>query len=344
MQLAPIVAFGFLGMTGQRLDADNTGLFARQLEFIYSETYDIEYPENKARTFFPVDNRVPAAAESYTYRTFDRKGSARLVNNFATDFPTVEMVGYETTQKVKSLGDSYIYSIQEMRAAAMAGVPLDAMKARAARDVMEYELERIAWTGDSNSGLYGVLSAPGVMGSGVAVTDQNGTSQAAASVLTSTGDWGTLNAMSGLVPLDIINDVTKMSKAIFDATKGIHRGDTLVLDTASYSKLANAPRAAGFTNDTVLQYVLSASPWLKTIDFSPRLDNASGLVGGTLGKPRIVMFERNPRVVGLIIPQEFEQLAPQPRNMAFVVNCHMRFGGAEVRYPKAVATMDGVAG
>ena len=69
---------------------------------------------------------------------------------------------------------------------------------------------------------------------------------------------------------------------------------------------------------------------------SERLDHA-----GAANKSRIYGFDRNPAVLYQVIPQDFEQMPPQPRNMAFLINCHMRWGGCVSPYPKGVAYMDG---
>jgi hypothetical protein len=53
---------------GDRFDSKFTSALERQLEFIKAQTYDIVYPELKARTLIPVDNSVDPGAETITYR------------------------------------------------------------------------------------------------------------------------------------------------------------------------------------------------------------------------------------------------------------------------------------
>ena len=49
------------------------------------------------------------------------------------DLPRADVKGKPTTAYVKSVGDSYGYSVQEMRASRLAGKSLDVRKAEAAR-------------------------------------------------------------------------------------------------------------------------------------------------------------------------------------------------------------------
>ena len=77
---------------------------------------------------------------------------------------------------------------------------------------------------------------------------------------------------------------------------------------------------------------LANNPYIKGIDSWKKLDTDG----------RIVAYKRAPEICELQIPQEFEQFAPQPRNMEFVINCHAKFAGVSIYYPLAVAYMDGV--
>jgi hypothetical protein len=325
-----------------RADANETAMFARQLEYIYTQTYDILRPELKARKLIPVDTRVPSGADSFTYSQFDKMGEAKIVHNYAQDFPNAEIVGKQFKQAIVSLGDSYQYTIQDMRAAAMAGLPLEARKAEAARFVMELKLENLASQGDTTgaTNLYGLANAPGIQ-QFTKVSQNNAGSTAVTwnSLISDALAKGNLTAATQ----EIMKDINGMSAQIFTNTKGVHKGDTLVLTTPTYAVLATTQRAPGFTDDTLLDYVLETSPWLKSIEYWPYLDTAASLAPtpGTANHGLVMMYQRDPQVLGLIVSQDFEQFAPQARNMSLIVPCHMRTGAVEVRYPKAVTCMTG---
>ena len=97
-------------------------------------------------------------AETVTYYSYDKVGLAKIISNYATDLPRADVKGKPTTAIIKSLGASYGYSIQEMRASAMAGKSLDTRKAESARYQIDYLNNKIAWNGDEETGLRGVLS------------------------------------------------------------------------------------------------------------------------------------------------------------------------------------------
>lgn len=297
-----------------RADANESVVFARALEYVYAEAYNVEYPENKARLLIPVDSRPGPGARSHTYNQYDEIGEAKIVDDYGDDFPSAEVKGQQYTGPIVSIGESYSYSIQDLRSAQMAGYQLESEKALTARRVMERKLDALACTGDSATGLKGLANATGI----------------AAATKISAGAWSASTAD------EIRADVDSAWSKVFDGTKGIHLANTIALPTSAYSTIATK-RLDNFNNMTVLQYILQNNPSIRSIEFWNRLDTA-GSGNGT----RMLCYDRTPSVCSLVIPQEFEQFAPQVRNMAFKTACHMRFAGVKVPYPKAVAYIDGV--
>ncbi len=324
-------------ISGRRFDANDTAIFLRQLTYVYSQTYDKKYPELKARSLIPVDTRVGSGAETFVWRQFDKKGQAKVIQNYADDFPNVEVTGREFSGRVVSFGASYQYSLQDLRAASMAGLPLETRKADTARRVMENLVEYCAAfgmdgthgtisqeTGDANP-MYGLTNSPNILQGG-------------------TAGYTTHNWLTGSTVQQILADVNQLQSLIFTTSLGIHMPNTLVLPTDIYAYLATTPRSPTFTDDTMLQYILKQSPWLKSIEYWIPLNTAGKMQDTTTTGGRIMCYEKDPENLSLVIPQEFEQLPPQMIGMAFKVPCHMRFGGVTVRFPKSIAYLDGAGG
>lgn len=315
MKAAVVDGLRTMGIT----DANETATFARSLEHVFAELYDVEYADLKSRILVPVKPAHPGA-DSHTHREIEKFGQAKIVHNYATDFPAAELQGKEYTQAIRSLGGSYSYSIQDVRASVMSGFPLETEKAKAAREVMENLLDDLTLKGDAATGLKGLNSL---------ASDFNAVAKNAQ---TSGTTWLTAT------PAEILKDVRDLFKSVPVATKNKHRANTLVLDSASYNHLAFTERADASMNSsqTLLQYIRQNVPDLQAIEVWTRLDHA-----GAANKSRIFAYDRNPRVIYQVIPQDFEQFPPQARGLAFIVNCHMRWGGVVSPYPKAVSYMDG---
>ncbi len=100
---------------------------------------------------------VNEGAETTTYYSYDITGMAAIINNYATDLPRVDVKGESHTAHIKSIGDSYGYNVQEMRASRMAGKSLDARKELLQEGHPTTWLTKIAFAGDAKHNLVGIF-------------------------------------------------------------------------------------------------------------------------------------------------------------------------------------------
>ena len=92
-------------------DSDASVFFARELDYVKSQSYDVEYPEFTALKLFPVSSEINPGAETVTYYSYDKTGMAKIISNYATDLPRADVKGKPTTAIIKSLGDSYLRGV-----------------------------------------------------------------------------------------------------------------------------------------------------------------------------------------------------------------------------------------
>jgi len=306
-----------------RIDAGETFMTARNLEHVLAKVFEVRYPDAKWRTLFPINTEIPSGAETFSEDTIDMTGEALFGDPDEDNFPLVDVKLTNTAGKLRSILTGYRYSIQDLRASAMSGRPLDAKRAIAARRKAERVADRVMFLGDTTYGFTGFAS----VGTAVTITDKG-----------ADDTWLSTTVTGGVTALGqaIADDVHKMANQIFTDTKGT-RGErlTLAVGTKGFGVLA-APRTFGSVPMTLAEFLLSKHPWLEAIEFSPQLDAA-----GAGSKERVIVYQRDPEVLEAIVSQDFEQFAPQARNLHFVVPCHMRIGGLLVHEPKAIAYMDG---
>ena len=127
---ASAIPAAILASEGTRFDSaeEASVFFARELDHVKAQSYDVEYPELTALTLFPQTSEADPGAETITYYTYDKTGLAKVIDNYSTDLPRADVNGKPSYATIKSLGDSYGYSAQEMRASRLAGKSLDARK------------------------------------------------------------------------------------------------------------------------------------------------------------------------------------------------------------------------
>lgn len=311
-----------LDKLGLRLDAKYTAALDQQLEYLKAQTYDIQYPDMKFRTLLPISNEAGPGAETISYLQWDEYGMADIIANYADDLPRVDTLVEKFSQPVHSLGDSYEYSVQDLRRAAMAGNNLDGRRAMIARRGIERKMEDLAATGDAKGKLKGFLNHPNIP------------------IYTATSDGTATEWFDGRptpkTPALIQKDVHDLVDNVRVSTKEIYTPDTVILWTEGFGYWAQTP--VGTDNQTtIMRSFLANSPFVQNIDSWYKLDTADAAGTG----PRIVAYVRSPEVMTFEIPQEFEQFPPQARNLAFVTPCHARVGGFVLYYPLAAAYMDG---
>ncbi len=294
--------------------------FARELEQVRAKSSDIKYAELKGRMLVPVDNSVDTGAENITYNQYDKFGVAKIIANYATDFPRANVKGTQFTQAIKGIGSSYGYSIQEIRAAAFANKPLEQRLADAARKMIEDKIDSIAAVGDSANGLQGLL----------AVTN-------AQTYTVPNGGGGTPDFASK-TPLEILKDLNGITHSIVVNTLEVEKPDTIILPLAQFADVSTRPMfSTGGSDVTVLKYFLQNTPYIKQV---VPWNKAAG--AGVASADRMVCYRKDPDALVLVIPQEFEQFPPEQKGMLVKTACHARCGGLQVFYPLSIAYGDGI--
>lgn len=296
-----------------RLDAQETAFFGRELEHVKSKTYDIKYGELKARKLIPLSSEAGEGAETISYQSYSSVGMAKIVESYAKDFPRADVKAEEHIVKIHSLGDSYGYSIQEIRNAAKAGKPLNAKKAAAAKRAMMQKENSLALFGSEKAKLTGLFNHPNVP---VVAQDTS-------------RDW--LNAAT--TGDQILDDLNKLANSVPVLTNDVEVADTLLMDTQHYAKIASKRIVDSTT--TVLKFFMDATPYIKNIEPVAQLSKA-----GAAGGSRVMVYRRDPNALEMEVPVDFEQFEPLREAMEWTVHCHERFGGVSFYYPLSAAYMD----
>jgi len=310
------------------LDANESVFFGRELESIKSQSYDIKYPQFKATTYIPVSTEAGEGAETITYRQFNQVGIAKIISNYADDLPRSDVFGKEFSNVVRSIGDSYGYNIQEIKASQMVGKSLDVRRANSARRANDQKLDNIAWNGDAESGLIGLLTSPNIP-----------------SAVVPAGETSTFVPWIGAnskTPFEILQDMNDAVTRIVDNSNGVEMPNTMLMPIAQLSKIRTTKLDTG-TDTTILQFFMANHPEIQTVDFVTQLKDVSPAPSGGAAPTNILLtYDRSPDVVTLEIPSPYQQLAPQAKGLEFVVNATSRTGGVIVYYPLALDIAEGI--
>ena len=307
---------------------DASVFFARELDHVKSKSYDKQYPQFTALTLFPQTSEADPGAETITYYTYDKTGLAKIISNYATDLPRADVTGKPSFAQIKSMGASYGYSAQEMRASRLAGKSLDSRKGESARFQIDNLNNKIAWAGDAESGLMGVLSE----GQNVPMFAILPGASGKTSWLEKTAD-------------EILDDINGMQKQVDAATMNVERPDTLCVPSDVYMHIST--KRIPDTTMTVKAFILENAPYLKDIVPAPELNaNAVGTnpyAEAVDGQGVAFLFHNDPEKMSLENPMAFYQYPLQAKGLEIVVPCEARTAGVIFYYPLSALIAVGVS-
>lgn len=301
-----------------RLEPGEQVFFDEQLALVKSRTYDVKHKALKALMLLPVSTEQDGGADKIIWRSYDQVGMAKIVADYANDFPRADIAGEEHITPVKDLGASYAYSLKEIRRAQKAGVSLDAKRAEAARRSIDELQDKIAWFGNAKAKLPGFINAQGI------------------SEYVAANGAGGGKAWSGKTADEIVADFAGLITAASEATNGIENPDTVILPLALYNKLMTTPYGSN-RDKTIMGFIRENYPQITRIDW------VSDLAGAGAGNTnRVMAYSRDPLKVEVQIPQRFEQFPPQQTGLVYDIICSQSTGGTIVYYPLSVVFCDGL--
>lgn len=303
-----------------RADASATAFVARQLEYLRPGLFEVQYPNLKGKRWVPVNSSMPIGAETYVITIMDGVGQVKHVKDFQKDLSRVEFKTTQASMGVYSMGIAYGWNINEIRAAMQANVPLQTKKAMLARDLMARKFDEILLEGDTVTSVKGLFNLTGTATYTVAADGVGGSKK-----------FEDKNADK------VVRDLNgPLGQVILDSLE-LHAVNTVILPLSTHQYLG-ATRVGDGTSDTILSYWLRTNPYgITSADFSVKLETL-----GAGSTKRMVAYEKNPNVLEMIAPIEFEQFAPETFNTETVTNCQMRIGGIALYMPKGVIYADGI--
>jgi hypothetical protein len=280
--------------------------FARQLDYVKSTVYTRKFPAMNADLLVPDSTDMPEWAETITVYSYDQVGMAKIIANYADDLPRADARGTLRIVGVKTMGDSYGYNLNEIRASRAIGAGLDVRKATAARRAMDLLIARIKMIGDPDYGLYGLFTFPNI----------------SEIILPHPGPWDLLDGQQ------IWENMTAMKTGYDRQTRGTHTANFMTLAPVAY----NAASTKLFPNPTpvtALQLFQSMNPGIAVHNII-ECEGAS-----PTGRDVSLLYENSVDNFSHENVMPFQQLPPEVRNLEFVTNCIARSGGVNFYYPLA---------
>lgn len=299
------VAMQGMGIDANKLDAH--GIWTvKQLTQLLNRQYEQAYPQTGVLELFPVTTELSPVTKNFEWLEFDGVTSAKIIADYTDDLPTVEAMASEKTGKVFRLGNAWFISIDEIKAGQALGSSLSDRKASLAREGHETLVNDLVFKGSAPHNIVSVFDQPNI------------------NRLTSTS-WTT--------PEIAFSELQDLIETIEDVTLGRHHVTNIVIPP---SKRRLLTQKMPDVTESYLAWFKENYPNV-TITAIAELEDIDGT--GTKG---VLAYEKDPMNMSIEIPERFNMLPMQPKDLHFKVPCTSKCTGLIVYRPLTIAILSGV--
>lgn len=298
---------------GAKEDAVTSGIWtAQELHKIKSAAYEKEYPAGSALKVFPVTNELSDTDKTFEYQVFDKVGIAQIIADYTDDLPTVDALMTSEFGKVFRLGNAFLISIDEIKAGQRTGKSLSTRKANAAQLAHDQLVNRLVFKGSLPHKIVSVFDHPNI------------------TKIAATTKWLNQDTKH---PEAAENDLERALEILENQTNGQHRANHILIPPTMRKVLsARMPE----TTMSYLDYFKQQNGGI-TIEAIAELEDIDG--SGTKG---VLVYEKDPMNMSIEIPEAFNMLPAQPKDLHFKVPCTSKCTGLTIYRPLTIVLITGV--
>ena len=321
MSNSPIIQ-GAAALSGvpARLDASTSLFLDNELRNIDERVFIQPKPALSALSgLFPIKSDFLPWQTTYTYRQIDSVGKAAIMAPSSGAFPVVNINRSESETAIVKIACAVLLDAGQIEAAAALGIPLEDSYFMAAKRAIEEQANTLAWVGDDDSGVAGLLTTAGIGRAAAGNALASGTS-----------------AANNLVELN------KLANSAPNASGQVEAPDIALLPPDSYQAVAQQQFSAASDTST-LNFWRATNGYIGEARPIRELSSASILVGQARTLTDCaVSFRRDPMALEFLFSGirrlPMMQTGPLSFQVPFVAYC----GGMAVRLPKSVMLITGV--
>lgn len=295
---------------------DGNAFYISQLANLEAKIYEAKYTNINYQECVPISTSVPEWADTWDYISYDAVTLGKFIGSSADDLPSVSLNANKTVVQIGYAGNSYDYSLDELRKSQQLRIPIDTTKGRAAFRGSQEHSQRVAYFGDADRAMTGLFNNPNL------------------ALDNSTTDWDTATGQ------EIVDDMNSLLIKVWIDSANVHLPNVLILDSTRYATVTSRRMDSG-TDTTIMQFFMKNNLFTTTtgqqLIVKPRLQL---LAAGVAGADRMMVYELNDDNLGLVNPIPWRPLAPQMKNLSIKIPCEYKISGVEFRYPFCGAYRD----
>lgn len=295
---------------------DGLAFFISQLAVLETKIYETKYRKIVYQDFIPVDTSDPEWVDEVTYISFDAVTSGKFIGANGKDLPESDITAAKSTIPVFYGGNSYGYSLDELRKSQMQRIPVDSTKGSASFRGFQEHAQSVAFFGDSDRSITGLFNNANVQSDNSVV------------------DWATATGQ------EIVADMNSLLIKVWQNSAETHVPGVLLLPSDQWAIIGNKRMDSG-TDTTVLQFFKMNNLYKDVtggeITVAPNFELKTAGVGSV---PRMMAYELESDNLTMRMPLPWRSLPPEARGLRIQIAAEYKFGGVEFRYPGSAAYRD----
>lgn len=297
-------------------DADGIGFYVSQLSYLESNWYEAKYTNINFDELIPVDTSIPEWADDWEYLSFDAVTLGKFIGSSADDLPRVALNGNKSKVPIGYAGNSFEYSLDELRKSQQLRLPLDSTLGKMANRGSQEHIQRVAYFGDADRNMTGLFNNPNL------------------ALDNSTVDWSTATGQ------EIVDDMNSLGIKVWVDSANVHVPNVWVLDSDRFAQITSQRMDSG-TDTTVFEFFMKNNIYTALTGRAPRVLPRLQLKGaGVASADRMMAYELNDENLSMANPIPWRPLAPQPQGLNINIPCEYKMSGVEFRYPFSGAYRD----
>jgi hypothetical protein len=295
---------------------DGWGFYISQFANLETKIYEAKYTNINFAELIPVDTSYPEWADNWDYISYDAVTLGKFIGSSADDLPKVGLNANKSSVPIGYAGNSYDYSLDELRKSQQLRMPIDATKGRMAFRGAQEHTQRVAYFGDASRNMTGLFNNPNL------------------ALDNSTTDWSSATGQA------IVKDCNGVLIKVWVDSANVHVPNVLVLDSDRYAQLSEQRMDSG-TDTTLLEFLKRNNLYTSLTGQALRVEPRLQLKGAGVGsKDRMMAYELNDENLAMVNPIPWRALAPQMKGLNIEVPAEYKISGVEFRFPFSGAYRD----
>ena len=326
----PFLFDGELGKYKNKSLTDNEaaagfGWLTNNLQAIKTEITEVMYLEYRLPQYIPINTNIPEGADSYAYRTRNNYGESGFIDTYGTNAGSAGVSYDILSAPILQGGIDGKWSIQEIRAAMFAGVPLADDTINAATIACLNHIEKVGLVGDpSRKGFEtGFINNPDVPKVDAAKKLDDATIDAA-------------QVINGY-----LNQLIEQTNTIF--AQRMVRGLTIYLPVKQFNYLATT-KYSTTADKSLLEYIKQYNAWTANtgmqVVFKTLLELKKGATNGT--DDRMIIAFNDPKIMEMAQPIQPRVIGIENKLRYYHAPLEYSLGALNFKLPGACLYVDKV--